>query len=519
MTHCQPSTPAFLGAILPLLILFISVPATHGQWVTEPPEPFALDLLSLEPVTDWSALTGNPALLFESHYSDHLQMHSTYGTTNGAFRRFVDPGRHETMNLGAFGSRSVGSRQLFSGEFGFRRTNYHNWQWLSTRMYESAHPFLKADSTSGLSRFNEIYIEGRYALHLPRNFTAGILVEYSVDEGLKNVAPKPVSEHREARAVAGLSHHIGPLQWGVYAGLTDYEEELRYREYEGSLLDEVRLISFRGYDRPIVQTLDRETRITRSSGTLYGAHARFKPFDRLVWYATARVSNRALELEEDLTRPRLEGYTSTTSKRLQSSLLWSAGRLYLGGGAAIQHKEHWAEYQPFNALVSSGSKQEFSVRATAGYRLANNLTAMAELYSRHTSTSEDDFYSSLSWSAEGEGLGFFAGFRRTLQGGAAYRLQYGYYRHRMSDTHLGAYSRSVYFDPGRYGDLALYLSGFNEQHLRFDLRVPLAGNHTLFINTRWVQRLHESDERTRSFLTTQVAYRMPIASATSASNP
>lgn len=515
----QKSYSTRLVSGLTLVLMLICIPVAQAQWLTESPEPFALDPLTLEPVVDWTALTGNPALLFQSHSGDHLQMSSTYTSSNGSFRRFVDPGRHETMNLGAFGSRTVSNRQLFSGGFGFRRSNYHDWQWLSTRAYEAAHPFLKADSTTGMSRFNEIYIEGRYALQLPRNWVAGISVEYAVDEGLKNVAPKPVSEHRDARAVVGLSHRIGTLQWGMFAGLSDYEEELRYREYEGSLLDEVRLISFRGYDRPIVQTLDRETRITRSSGSLYGAHATWKPTGSLVWHASARVSNRALELEEDLTRPRFEGYTSTTDKHMQTALLWSAEKLYLGGEATLHQREHWAEYQPFNVLMSNGSMLEYSFRATGGYRLSSTLTAMAEIYSRHTSTSEDDYYSSISWSAEGEGVGVFAGFRRVLQGGAAYRLQYGFYRQRISDAHLSTDSRSIYFDPGRHRDLALYLSGFNEQHLRFDLRIPLPADHALFINTRWVERMHESDERTRRHLTTHVAYRMPIATSPSASNP
>lgn len=460
---------------------------------------------------DWAARTGNPALLRASHYGDDLQMAILFDTRNGAHRRFVDPGRRAGYTALASGSKTVNERQLFLGSFGFRRTEYHDWQWLSTRFYEEAHPFLKADSTTGLSRFNEIIFTGGYAIEPTPGWDIGISLHYLVDEGLKDIAPKPISNHRDVRFRVGSSYRNNNLELGAFAGLDDKEEELRYTEYEGSILEETVLINFRGYDLPIVQRRDSETRITRSSEWHYGTHASWMHPEGFRLHAQYRGSRSALDIEEDISRPRKEGYTASRNHYADADLIWNRHGNLFAAGYRFVAADRWAEFQPFGVLLADANHRLHRFVTGWSSRVATGLEVGLEWQVAYGQQSEDDYYSVISWSTDHSDIGIRTGFTGHFSRHFRLAAHYGFLNRSTSNSNLQTGQTGPFFNNHRRRDIDFMLSGYSlhEGILRAEFRH--SGNHEIHIGiVAQQQHGHDSGQK-RRIITSEVTYRVPIS--------
>ncbi len=152
--------------------------------------PFELIFKNLDRVNSYY-VGNNPANLFEDKEEELLTIHSLYNSTSGDFKRAIDPGEINNYQLGAYGKKSISSTQIFKGSFGFQRTEYNDWQWLFTKDYSSGNPFLIGNTTTGNSRFNGIIMSSEYCNKITEDFSVGAALRYAVDEGLKEITPKP----------------------------------------------------------------------------------------------------------------------------------------------------------------------------------------------------------------------------------------------------------------------------------------------------------------------------------------
>jgi hypothetical protein len=496
--------------LVALLSVWMVPAASPAQWHSAAGGPFEHGQLLDGRPFDWAARTGNPALLRISHHADELQMALLFGDQSGAFRRFVDPGRHASYMARASGSKTVGERQLFLGSFGFRRTEHHDWQWLSTRYYEEAHPFLKADSTTGLSRYNEIVVTGGYAVELMPDWNLGASIYYLVDEGLKDVAPKPLSTHRDFRIRLGTSYRIGQMELGAFGGLDDREEELRYTEYEGAILEETILINFRGYDLPVVQRRDRETRITRSTEWHYGAHGSWILPEGLRLHAQYRGSRSALDIEEDITRPRKEGYTSSNSHFVDADMIWNRGGNLLAAGYRFVSAERWAEFQPFDVLLTDAQRRMHRFVTGWSSRVAGDLEVGLEWHIAYGDQSEDDYYSSVSWSVDHSDIGFRTGFAGGMGTRMRLAAHYGYLNRSASNSILETGSTGRFFNEYRRRDIDFMLSGYSLHEGTIRAEIRHTGNHELHIGILARQQQGHDTGQKRRTITSSVTYRIPL---------
>ncbi|MDG5767565.1 hypothetical protein QA596_08830 [Balneolales bacterium ANBcel1] len=500
-----------LSALIPVVCLASLVPAHAAtQWLPTTPDYFQYQLLRHDRPFDWAGKTGNPALLLYSHRGDALRMESGYSDERGRYRRFVDPANQVQYDLHAHGSRTTGDRRLYSGSFGFRRLELHDRQWISTREHEAAHPFLIGDSTSGMSRYHEIHLTGSYTYRINNYGSVGAQVDYSVDEGMKEVAPKPLSTHRSFGITAGGALDHGPLRWGVHGSFTDREEELRYTEYEGSILDETRLIFFRGYDLPVVQYRNRETRLTRSSRWSYGSHLSWQLSEGLLFHVQYTGSHTSLRIEEDLTRPRDEGYTSARTHHLEADLLWSFGSWSVNTGYRYREGNRWAEYQPFEALFleAGGYSHQwvtgFSHRFSPGWMWAlEGSLALTDLH-------EDDYYSQVHWSAEHLDAGFLTGFTTEAVTNLSLTVTYGYQHRKKSGYDLSADATTPYFDEYRRRDIDFQISGFAGHHAGIRAVYALPGDHEIRLDLRGRHLSEMNNSAGRRQVTSQISYRVPL---------
>ena len=502
--------PRYLPALVALMCLTLLPVAGPAQW--HGPTGFMFEhgqLLDGRPY-DWAARTGNPALQRVSHPGDDLQMAFLFDDQSGAFRRFVDPGRHASYAVLASGSKTVGDRQLFQGSFGFQRTQYHDWQWLSTRFYEEAHPFLKADSTTGLSRYNEIVFTGGYAIELRPGWNAGATLYYMVDEGLKDVAPKPLSTHRDIRFRLGSSYRTGQFEFGAFGGIDDREEELRYTEYEGAILEETVLINFRGYDRPIVQRRDRETRISRGTSWHYGAHGSWLLPEGLRLHAQYRGSSSALDIEEDITRPRKEGYTSSLSHLVDADLIWNRGETMVAAGYRFTSAERWAEFQPFDVLLTDASRRMHRFVTGWSSQVADELEVGLEWQIAYGDQSEDDYYSDIAWSVDYSDIGFRTGFAGQVSHRMRLTAHYGYLNRSASNSRLEKGQTGRFFNEYRRRDIDFMLSGYAIHEGRLAAVIRHAGHHELHIGLLARQQQGHDSGQKRRIITSSLTYRVPI---------
>ncbi len=504
------NTSRFLPALVTLMCVILMPVAGLAQWYGPAGNTFEYGQLMDGRPYDWAARTGNPAMMRISHYGDDLQMAILFDDQSGDFRRFIDPNRHASYTIRASGSKTVGDRQLFLGSFGFRRTEYHDWQWLSTRFYEEAHPFLKADSTTGLSRYNEIVFTGGYAIELRPGWNAGVSLYYMVDEGLKDVAPKPLSTHRDFRFWLGSTYRIGSVEIGAYGGIDDREEELRYTEYEGAILEETVLINFRGYDRPIVQRRDRETRITRGTAWHYGAHGSWLLPEGLRLHAQYRGSRSALDIEEDITRPRKEGYTSSRSHQVESDLIWNRGGTMLAAGYRFTSAERWAEFQPFDVLMTDASRRMHRFVTGWSLHVTNELELGLEFQIANSDQSEDDYYSDIAWAVDHSDFGFRTGFTGRFNNRMNLTLHYGYLNRNASNIRLEKGQTGRFFNEYRRRDIDFMLSGHSIHEGRLTAVIRLAGHHELHIGLLAQQQKGHESEQKRRIITSSVSYRVPI---------
>lgn len=459
---------------------------------------------------DWATYTGNPALLRISHRGDDLNMATHFGHASGGFRRFVDPGRDASYTVLASGSKTIDGRQLFRGSFGFRRSEYFDWQWVSTRFYEEAHPFIMADSTTGRSRFNEILVNGGYAVELLPGWNLGASVEYMVDEGLKDIASKPLSTHRYIRFRAGSSYRTGRAEIGAYGGLDDGEEELRYTEFEGAILEETVLISFRGYDEPVVQRRDRESRLTRLSSWHYGAHAAWTLQAGLRLHAQYRGWQRALDVEEDITRPRMEGHTSANSHRLDADMIWPRNRYLLALGYRFLSDEQWGEFQPFNVLMNEMDRRMHRFVTGWSVGLGEAAEAGVQWHLAYGDRSERDYYSDILWSADQSDIGFNAGITARLTGRMRLRAHYGFLNRSSSNIVLETGDTGPFFDEYRRRDIEFMLSGFTARQGSLEAVIRLDGNHEITAEIELCHQDSQGSARKRRTITSVLTYRIPL---------
>lgn len=195
----------------------------------------------------------NPAYLKFDNRDEKLYGNVTFLNDNGRFKKFLDPKTKRRYMASFSGKKAISEDQIFKGTFGFIRDEYIDWNWLSTKRYDSGSPFLLGDSTTGKTRFNGIFLNAEYAGKLYKNLSLGFSLTYFVDDGFKEVSPRPISAHRDIIFSAGLKYQLNRFNSiGLVLNSFDYNEEIKYQEDEGGVLNETTLIKFRGIDFPVI---------------------------------------------------------------------------------------------------------------------------------------------------------------------------------------------------------------------------------------------------------------------------
>ncbi|HEX2962285.1 MAG TPA: hypothetical protein VHO43_10875 [Ignavibacteriales bacterium] len=433
----------------------------------------------------------NPAFLkWENENKEQLlSVESSYLNKDGDFRRFVDPAQERLYQLMATGRKDIDSFQTFKGSFGFQRQERRNWSWLATKDYSTDNPFLFGDSTTGNTHYNGIIMNAQYAAQLWKTILAGFELNYGVDQGLKEVAPRPTSAHRDIMIKLGLGCRItDELTVGAMGKIYDNNEEVSYKEDEGAVSKEILLLKFKGYDYPFVNKKKTEERYSYQNGAFGYLTASFikEGFAASAYFGTGLEQ---ITLKDDALDPQRQGYWKNSSYEgaIQSFLSLSE-RLSLGLYYSFKTESMWARHPSFSVLMMENSLPRHYAASGLQYILNPNVTLGLEGGIEKLSYDYKDYYSALSWGVKGVEAFASAGcsirWNRLISTFTAYSFSnYG-----ANDIKLSIAEPTAYYTDFRIRDIASYQADFQQHRatLRLSVEPGLWGiiNLNLFYSSR-----------------------------------
>ncbi|MGE5401238.1 MAG: DUF6850 family outer membrane beta-barrel protein [Ignavibacteriales bacterium] len=405
---------------------------------------------------------GNPAFLKWDHKGQLLSIQSSYSNSDGEFRRFLDPGTSRLYQLSAAGKKEIDSFQVFKGKFGFQRLERDKWSWLATKDYQNFNPFLFGDSTTGRTHYNGILMNAEYSAFLTERILAGFRINYAVDEGLKEVAPRPTTKHRDIDLTLGGGYLLGSsASIGAMVRIYDFNERINYKEDEGAVTKEILLIKFRGFDYPYVNKKKVEERQSYQNGLT--GFATFS-FELPAGISAAAYMGGGIEqftVKDDALDPKSEGFWKNRlyEAGLQSSIAVSS-RMKAGLYYCYKNNDMWARHSLYSVLFMENTSASHSVLAGAEYSLNSNVKVGVEAGVENFRMDYSDYYSDLSWSTKGNKYSVSAGAGIRWSRMMSTFISYGFSRYRNTDNRLNENEQTPYFTDYRIRDILFYQTDF-----------------------------------------------------------
>lgn len=404
---------------------------------------------------------GNPALLDFSDEEEVLSLKNNIQMGQGKFKRFIQPESEGLYQLLVSGKKSIDDNQKFRGSFGFQQEQRNNWDWFYTRDYQSGNPFLIGDSTTGDSRINGIAMNAGYAIKLSKKFSAGITLEYQVDEMLKEVSPKPTSVHRDIFSRVGFNYASdNSLNIGIVADVYDKNERIAYREDEGSITKETIIFKFKGYDYPNVFRKKTETRYSYVNGYAVGLTSSYNLNEEIISMGYFATGFDKTNIKDDETSPMAEGFWKNNYTNLglqlayQSPYYFNVGLTYLYRG-----EDGWGQYSPYNVLYYERAFASHSLVLGIDYLLEKDVTAGIEGGVELTSLKENDHYSAIYTDSKARTLFGKLGVLINWSSYLFTLVSYGYSNNSIPNYTYLTEGNSYYYTAFRYYDLLYYLTG------------------------------------------------------------
>src|SRR5690606_11463407 len=111
------------------------------------------------------------------------------------------------------------------------------------------------------------FMNAQYSARLFNRLLTGFSINYYVDEGLKEVSPRPTSDHRDIDAGIGIGYELNNnLSLGGSLRAYDYNESIQYSEDIEAIYAETILFKFRGLDLPEIIKKTSESRASYHNG-------------------------------------------------------------------------------------------------------------------------------------------------------------------------------------------------------------------------------------------------------------
>lgn len=414
----------------------------------------------------------NPAFLKFGHEEELLGFRSGINHFNGSFKRFVDPEEENFYTLSASGQKSIDENQFFKGSFNLIRLERLNWDWIFVREYDK-NIFSIGDSTSGKSRFTGILLNSEYSIKIPGDILFGAEINYLVDEGLKEVSPRPTSEHRYIDLSLGLGYTgFGDLTLGIKGNVLDKMEKVVYQEDQGALTKETIIFKFRGYDYPNV--FRKKSEVRYSYGNSY-----FGQFDlayqnngpvRISGFASTGIENYLVK--DNAINPESDGYMQNNimSAGVISNYQVSS-EFNIGFSVNTKIEDLWGKSPRYNVLYYEEKRNFNNLNFAAEYHFKPGTSVTLELGDVLSNCDVKDHYSDVQFTVKGNKYSGAVGLNRELLENIVVGLAYQYSDNKISDKTIKLGINSGYFLSNRIEDIYFYQSDFNSHRIKFLIHI------------------------------------------------
>lgn len=407
-------------------------------------------------------LGNNPAYLFSEKSDEKLSLKTLFNNENGNFKKFSDPYEIRNYEISASGKKMIDSNQVFQGRFSFQRDERNKWEWIFTKEYD-LNPFLIGDSTTGNSRFNGINLEASYAAKLFNKISVGFNLNYLVDEALKQVSPRPTSEHREIDFSFGMGYQLfDNFSCGFKLRAIDKNEQIVYAEDEGAKTKETILFKFKGYDFPTVIRKKSEQRYLYHNNYSAAITFEYKILKTNIIAGFIESGFGKTIVKENSIDPKAEGFWKIGQD--QAGLQWS-GKISNTINAGIKYQfikqVDWASYPKFNILYRD--RDYYSHQLTAGieYLINDKITLGLEAEIEKQINNFNDYYSNIYWKSSTNLVSISTGIDGTLSEYFRVVLTYNYQNGFVKDDELHFDIQSVYFLSYYLKDIQYALTNFS----------------------------------------------------------
>lgn len=409
------------------------------------------------------SLSNNPAFLQFDDTDELLHIKSTIESASGKFKTTFEPEISNLSSITFSGKKSLGNSQIFKGSFSFLKDERKNWNWIFSKNYRNGNLFLLADSSSGYSRFNAIAMEASYFNKLTDKFSLGVNLNYLVDEGLKTVSPRPTSNHRDISIRIGTGYEFSEnLVSAVSLSLGDYLEEISYKEDEGSVLKEISLMKFRGFDHPVIVKKKTETRVVYENTYDFN-------FD--LFYSLHPSINAGINInsgilhstsKEDFINPKSQGYFQ---RKYNSQLLTINYKPMFEFETQLillnYNSNFWLRHPDFKVMLSDNSMIDQGALFKINYHLSASSINLNFGIQRFL-TSFDDYYSNVFSKVKSISYLVGIGFESQIFQKVNFKTSYSFRRYSPSEKSLSYLTPSSVFTNFSVNDFSIINSVSNE---------------------------------------------------------
>ncbi len=356
----------------------------------------------LRTVMDGSALRmtmyhvgANPAWLYETRTEPPLKFHAGVSTNAGDYHSPFEPGYDHLYDYYAEGARQLHGSHFVKGRFGFTQEFRGDWQWMDTKSYASGNPFLIADSSRGVTAYRGIAASGEYSVRVTDDVLAGASLRYGVNNGLKQVTPKPTSLNRDIDVSVGTAYKLSPAAAaGAVLSYHDRQEEITFAVDETAIQSQTILYKFRGYDAFIRSTKNTEQRSVQARGYDGRLNASFGEAGGVQAVGYAGAGMQHLMVTDGGTSPVKQGHWQEEAFDGFVKMTVPVSGLRAGAIAGASSKRQWARHPEYDVAIAKNTLTAVNAGAGIEYEFGT-ASAGAEYRARYDDNEYADYLSRL----------------------------------------------------------------------------------------------------------------------------
>lgn len=461
-----------------LIFLFFELSFSNAQNYI-----YNFNQLSVQPDTSikifW--MTHNPSLLKYDEDQELLYVKTSFFDSEEEFKRYFEPEKINLYQIQFSGKKKIGDNQIFKGVFGFNKLFRKNWNWIFTKDYDTGNPFFVGDSSTGSSTFNGIFFNANYFNQILSYSSVGAGIEYFVDEGLKQVSPRPTSQHRNIKFTFGISY--SPLKFFelAFAGIVeDKKEEISYREDESSVYREVTLLKFRGFDFPVVVKKKTETRILYHNNYVFNTDLILKPFNSILILGKIEKGIEQILSRDEITNPINQGYFQNDYIKFDLKSEFKLNNKFKNNLSAEYFQSYsWSRHPDFISLMSEQNQKFTRLSENIAYNLKDNLKIYFGLGAGYFKFNLNDYYSNVNFNLTSQLLSLQTGLKFNIKSSISFETNL------LIEKYSPISSTEFYINPGIYfqnifkNDLEYFKTKFNRYKYSFLLRMQLFSGEIL----------------------------------------